>query len=178
MSPLSVLSLLKCCAVMQIGPSTSLPQSCHHWKKLYVFIINCPFYLSAGSSLQCLTFLRGNSLSHLGLQGGEHLKYRKRSRWHDTVAFFHPHTLHCSNFMKSGQKVAVCKRWVVEEGLNQGLSIPTRFTCKQGGNTWVCSVASGILHQDTETLLEIFPGRFVLSRAHCFFQGGGSLLQD
>lgn len=51
------------------------------------------------------------------------------------------------------------QRLFAEEGLNQdGLSIPTRFICKQGGNTSVCSAASGILHQDTETLLGMFLG--------------------
>lgn len=59
--------------------------------------------------------------------------------------------------MKSVHKVAACKRLLTEEGLNQGgLSIPTRSTCKCGGNPSVCSAASGILHQDSETLLGMF----------------------
>lgn len=59
--------------------------------------------------------------------------------------------------MKFVHKVAVCKRLLAEEGLHQGgLSNPTRFISKQGGNPSVCSAASGMLHQDTETLLVMF----------------------
>lgn len=93
--------------------------------------------------------------------------------------FFHFPALHCSYFIKSVHRVAVCKRLLAEEGLNQGgLCIPTRLMCKQGGNPSVCSAASGILHQDTETLLGMFLGRFVLSRALCSLQGVSLLLLD
>lgn len=93
--------------------------------------------------------------------------------------FFHPQALHCSNFIKSVLKASVCKRLLAEEGLNQGgLSVPTRLMCKQGQNTSVCSAASGILHQDTETLVGMFLRRFVLSRALCSLQGVSLLLLD
>lgn len=73
------------------------------------------------------------------------------------LLFFILKALRCSNFMKSVHKVTVCKRLLAEEGLHQGgLFNLTRFICKRGGNPSVCSAASGILQQDTETLLGMF----------------------